>query len=134
MLSGELAASQDQISSTVTPRLTNVLAPVVDLVVDRIITTKTNTPANSSSLLASSTTVQEDSQIPPQKTRKLEDGKVKGCDDTTSSSLSQNDRDSNHHQFITASSNDAVLVEVKQNIFDRKFVDEDIFGIVSYHS
>lgn len=35
LLSGELMASQDQISSTVTPRLTNILAPVVDLVIDR---------------------------------------------------------------------------------------------------
>ena len=34
LLSGELGSSQDQISSTVTPRLTNVLAPVVDLVID----------------------------------------------------------------------------------------------------
>jgi hypothetical protein len=43
LLSGELATSQDQISSTVTPRLTNILAPVVDLVVDRTeITTDSN--------------------------------------------------------------------------------------------
>lgn len=40
VLSGELANSQDQISSTITPRLTNVLAPVVDLVVDKTIITK----------------------------------------------------------------------------------------------
>ena len=40
LLSGEMAASQDQISSTVTPRLTNVLAPVVDLVIDKTTTTK----------------------------------------------------------------------------------------------
>jgi hypothetical protein len=40
VLSGELAHSQDQISSTVTPRLTNVLVPVVELVIDRTITTK----------------------------------------------------------------------------------------------
>jgi len=40
VLSAELANSQDQISSTVTPRLTNVLAPVVDLVVDKVITTQ----------------------------------------------------------------------------------------------
>ncbi|KAG7366412.1 hypothetical protein IV203_029082 [Nitzschia inconspicua] len=40
LLSGEMAASQDQISSTVTPRLTNVLAPVVDLVIEKTVTTK----------------------------------------------------------------------------------------------
>jgi hypothetical protein len=40
LLSGELAASQEQIASTVTPRLTNVLAPVVDLVVEKTVTTK----------------------------------------------------------------------------------------------
>mmetsp|Transcript_5891 Transcript_5891/g.8337 ORF Transcript_5891/g.8337 Transcript_5891/m.8337 type:complete len:281 (+) Transcript_5891:163-1005(+) len=40
VLSAELANSQDQISSTVTPRLTNVLAPVVDLVVDKVVTLK----------------------------------------------------------------------------------------------
>jgi hypothetical protein len=40
LLSGEMAASQDQISSTVTPRLTNVLAPVVDLVIEKTTTVK----------------------------------------------------------------------------------------------
>lgn len=40
LLSGELAASQEQIASTVTPRLTNVLAPVVDLVVEKVVTKK----------------------------------------------------------------------------------------------
>ena len=35
LLSGELAVSQDEISSKVAPRLTNILAPVVDLVVDK---------------------------------------------------------------------------------------------------
>jgi len=40
LLSAELGSSQDQISSTVTPRLTNVLAPVVDMVVEKVITTK----------------------------------------------------------------------------------------------
>jgi hypothetical protein len=40
LLSGELASSQEQISSTVTPRLTNVLAPVVDLVIEKVVTTK----------------------------------------------------------------------------------------------
>lgn len=39
LLNGELASSQDSISSTVTPRLTNVLAPVVDLVIDKTVTT-----------------------------------------------------------------------------------------------
>ena len=40
LLGGELQASQEQISSTVTPRLTNILAPVVDLVIDKSIVTK----------------------------------------------------------------------------------------------
>lgn len=40
LLSGELNFSQDQISSAVTPRLTNVLAPVVDLVIEKTVTTK----------------------------------------------------------------------------------------------
>ena len=40
LLSGELASSQEQIASTVTPRLTNVLAPVVDLVIEKVVTTK----------------------------------------------------------------------------------------------
>lgn len=39
LLNNELASSQDSISSTVTPRLTNILAPVVDLVIDKTITT-----------------------------------------------------------------------------------------------
>jgi len=40
VLSAELGNSQDQISSSVTPRLTNVLAPTVDLVIEKTITTK----------------------------------------------------------------------------------------------
>lgn len=40
LLSGELGSSQDQIASTVTPRLTNVLAPVVDLVIEKTVSTK----------------------------------------------------------------------------------------------
>jgi hypothetical protein len=40
LLSGELASSQEQLSSAVTPRLTNVLAPLVDLVVEKTITIK----------------------------------------------------------------------------------------------
>jgi len=40
LLSSELGNAQDQISSSVTPRLTNVLAPVVDLVTSKIIITK----------------------------------------------------------------------------------------------
>mmetsp|Transcript_8375 Transcript_8375/g.20147 ORF Transcript_8375/g.20147 Transcript_8375/m.20147 type:complete len:226 (+) Transcript_8375:95-772(+) len=40
LLSGELGSSQDQIASTVTPRLTNILAPVVDLVIEKVVTTK----------------------------------------------------------------------------------------------
>jgi hypothetical protein len=40
LLSGELNFSQDQISSAVTPRLTNVLAPVVDLVIEKTVTSK----------------------------------------------------------------------------------------------
>lgn len=39
LLSGELGSSQEQIASAVTPRLTNVLAPVVDLVIDKTIKT-----------------------------------------------------------------------------------------------
>jgi hypothetical protein len=40
LLSGELGSSQEQIASAVTPRLTNVLAPVVDLVIERVVKTK----------------------------------------------------------------------------------------------
>jgi hypothetical protein len=40
LLSGELGSSQEQIASTVTPRLTNVLAPVVDLVIEKTVSTK----------------------------------------------------------------------------------------------
>ena len=40
ILSAELGTSQDQISSAVIPRLNNVLAPVVDLVVDKIVISK----------------------------------------------------------------------------------------------
>jgi hypothetical protein len=40
ILSAELSTSQDQISSAVVPRLNNVLAPVVDLVVDKIVISK----------------------------------------------------------------------------------------------
>lgn len=40
LLSGELNSSQDQIGSAVTPRLTNILAPVVDMVIEKTITTK----------------------------------------------------------------------------------------------
>ena len=40
LLSGEMAQSQDQISSSVSPRLTNVLAPVVDLVIEKVTVTK----------------------------------------------------------------------------------------------
>lgn len=39
LLSGELQASQEQISATVTPRLSNILAPVVDLVIDKSVST-----------------------------------------------------------------------------------------------
>ena len=39
VLSVELGNAQDQINSAVSPRLTNVLAPSVDLVVDKVITT-----------------------------------------------------------------------------------------------
>jgi hypothetical protein len=45
LLSGEMAASQEQISNTVTPRLSNVLAPVVDLVIARTVTTRDATAA-----------------------------------------------------------------------------------------
>ena len=40
LLSGELASSQEQIASAVTPRLTNVLAPVVDLVIGKTVKTR----------------------------------------------------------------------------------------------
>mmetsp|Transcript_29085 Transcript_29085/g.42714 ORF Transcript_29085/g.42714 Transcript_29085/m.42714 type:complete len:230 (-) Transcript_29085:38-727(-) len=40
VLSSELANAQDQISSAVSPKLSNVLAPVVDLVVKKMITEK----------------------------------------------------------------------------------------------
>mmetsp|Transcript_23674 Transcript_23674/g.27926 ORF Transcript_23674/g.27926 Transcript_23674/m.27926 type:complete len:263 (+) Transcript_23674:47-835(+) len=40
LLSSELGNAQDQISSSVTPRLTNVLAPVVDLVTSEIVIKK----------------------------------------------------------------------------------------------
>ena len=39
LLSSEIANAQDQITSSVNPRLTNVLAPVVDLVIAKSITT-----------------------------------------------------------------------------------------------
>jgi len=40
LLSGELSSAQDQIGSGVAPKLSNVLCPVVDLVVERTISTK----------------------------------------------------------------------------------------------
>jgi len=40
VLSGELGNAQEQISNSVSTRLTNVLAPVVDLVIERTVTTK----------------------------------------------------------------------------------------------
>lgn len=40
LLSNELGNAQDQISTSVSPRLSNVLAPVVDLVTKESITTK----------------------------------------------------------------------------------------------
>jgi len=46
LLSGELAASQEQISTTVTPRLTNILAPVVDLVIDKSVVTHSSSDSN----------------------------------------------------------------------------------------
>jgi hypothetical protein len=39
VLSAELGNAQDQINAAVQPRLTNVLAPSVDLVVDKVVTT-----------------------------------------------------------------------------------------------
>jgi len=39
-LVGELGNAQDQISSSISPRLTNVLAPVVDLVIKKVVITK----------------------------------------------------------------------------------------------
>ena len=47
LLNEELNSTQDQIASRVTPRLRNVLTPVVDLVVERTITTKSKRPKTS---------------------------------------------------------------------------------------
>jgi len=51
LLSSELGNAQDQISTSITPRLSNVLAPVVDLVTNESVTTKdangTETKVNS---------------------------------------------------------------------------------------
>lgn len=44
LLNEELNSTQDQIASRVTPRLRNVLTPVVDLVVDETVTTKHKRP------------------------------------------------------------------------------------------
>eukprot|EP00558_Chaetoceros_sp_UNC1202_P003085 CAMPEP_0197238274 /NCGR_PEP_ID=MMETSP1429-20130617/4798_1 /TAXON_ID=49237 /ORGANISM="Chaetoceros sp., Strain UNC1202" /LENGTH=249 /DNA_ID=CAMNT_0042697391 /DNA_START=64 /DNA_END=813 /DNA_ORIENTATION=- len=41
LLNSELANAQDQISASVTPRLSHVLAPVVDLVIEETVTTTT---------------------------------------------------------------------------------------------
>jgi len=38
LLMSEMSSSQEQISSSVTPRLTNLLAPVVDLVIEKTVT------------------------------------------------------------------------------------------------
>mmetsp|Transcript_16450 Transcript_16450/g.45586 ORF Transcript_16450/g.45586 Transcript_16450/m.45586 type:complete len:250 (-) Transcript_16450:231-980(-) len=46
LLMGEISSSQDQISSTVTSRLSSVLAPVVELLVDKVIVTKVKVTAN----------------------------------------------------------------------------------------
>eukprot|EP00535_Pseudo-nitzschia_heimii_P012364 CAMPEP_0197197664 /NCGR_PEP_ID=MMETSP1423-20130617/32982_1 /TAXON_ID=476441 /ORGANISM="Pseudo-nitzschia heimii, Strain UNC1101" /LENGTH=306 /DNA_ID=CAMNT_0042651489 /DNA_START=98 /DNA_END=1018 /DNA_ORIENTATION=+ len=43
LLLGEVSSSQEQISTAVTPRLTNLLAPVVDLVIEKTVT-RTATP------------------------------------------------------------------------------------------
>eukprot|EP00533_Pseudo-nitzschia_delicatissima_P002743 CAMPEP_0116085844 /NCGR_PEP_ID=MMETSP0327-20121206/4537_1 /TAXON_ID=44447 /ORGANISM="Pseudo-nitzschia delicatissima, Strain B596" /LENGTH=261 /DNA_ID=CAMNT_0003576853 /DNA_START=56 /DNA_END=838 /DNA_ORIENTATION=+ len=40
LLIGEMSSSQEQISTAVTPRLTNLLAPVVDLVIEKTVTYK----------------------------------------------------------------------------------------------
>ena len=40
VLSAELGNAQDQINAAVSPRLSNVLAPVVDLVIDKVVVTK----------------------------------------------------------------------------------------------
>ncbi|CAB9521725.1 expressed unknown protein [Seminavis robusta] len=44
LLNDELNSTQDQIASRVTPRLRNVLTPVVDLVVEKTVTTKIKQP------------------------------------------------------------------------------------------
>jgi hypothetical protein len=46
LLQAEIATSQDAISSSVTARLTNVLAPVVDLVIERTVTQKQHDNGN----------------------------------------------------------------------------------------
>jgi len=44
LLLGEVSSSQEQISTAVTPRLTNLLAPVVDLVIEKTVTRTATTP------------------------------------------------------------------------------------------
>jgi hypothetical protein len=46
LLSGELEASQEQINTRVMPKLSSILAPVVDLVVDKSISTTTKNNEN----------------------------------------------------------------------------------------
>eukprot|EP00566_Odontella_aurita_P018818 CAMPEP_0113531482 /NCGR_PEP_ID=MMETSP0015_2-20120614/3520_1 /TAXON_ID=2838 /ORGANISM="Odontella" /LENGTH=310 /DNA_ID=CAMNT_0000430321 /DNA_START=19 /DNA_END=952 /DNA_ORIENTATION=+ /assembly_acc=CAM_ASM_000160 len=68
VLSSELGNAQDQISSSVTPRLTNVLAPVVDLVIAKTVTTKKMDPAGGTSHTPSpngSTSEKADEQTDP---------------------------------------------------------------------
>ena len=48
LLLAEVSASQEQISTAVTPRLTNLLAPVVDLVIEKTVTHTTRNPASTS--------------------------------------------------------------------------------------
>jgi len=53
LLNEELNNTQDQIASRVTPRLRNVLTPVVDLVVERTVTTKTTQRKNKTKMVDS---------------------------------------------------------------------------------
>jgi hypothetical protein len=70
LLNDELNSTQDQIASRVTPRLRNVLTPVVDLVVEKTITTKIKRPKVDMSADHGEEEVEEKLNV---FTRKLED-------------------------------------------------------------
>jgi hypothetical protein len=96
ILSAELGQSQDQITSQVAPRLTNVLAPVVDLVVDRVVVMTTPPPP------------------PP-------DDDDDGDDDDDD----DKNKDKNKNKNVSSHSNDQRSCSVKQNVYTRKVVDPD---------